>query len=152
MSLKLDEGDWCTDHSILRDATTSFFRGLFDADTAPPLPFPITGMFPQIPISCLDHLFSPPLESEIKDALFAMSPLKAPCLDGLHAHFYQEHLDIVGPSVCSLIQSFFRGEALDPSVNSTGIVLFLKAYPLLAYRSAPNELSEGAKHYGECYY
>ncbi|KAL4319697.1 hypothetical protein GQ457_18G010960 [Hibiscus cannabinus] len=47
MSLMVDNGDWCTDHSILRDAATSFFRGLFDTDTdidSPP-PFSISAKF-----------------------------------------------------------------------------------------------------------
>ncbi|KAK9038002.1 hypothetical protein V6N11_022895 [Hibiscus sabdariffa] len=44
MSLMVDNGDWCTDHSILRDAATSFFRGLFDTDTDSPPSFPISGL------------------------------------------------------------------------------------------------------------
>ncbi|KAK8571189.1 hypothetical protein V6N13_025744 [Hibiscus sabdariffa] len=45
MSLMVDNGDWCTDHSILRDAATSFFRGLFDTDTDSPPSFPISVLF-----------------------------------------------------------------------------------------------------------
>ncbi|KAK8981870.1 hypothetical protein V6N11_049362 [Hibiscus sabdariffa] len=86
------------DHERLRTAATSFFASMFDVDDAPLPPFPFVGFFPPIAETTSASLTMLPQEAEIKATLFDMAPLKAPGLDGIHAHFYQSHWDVVKPT------------------------------------------------------
>ncbi|KAK8586055.1 hypothetical protein V6N13_130581 [Hibiscus sabdariffa] len=97
-SLQLADSEWCTDHERLRTAATSFFASMFDVDDAPLPPFPFVGFFPPIAETTSASLTMLPQEAEIKATLFDMAPLKAPGLDGIHAHFYQSHWDVVKPT------------------------------------------------------
>ncbi|KAK9007277.1 hypothetical protein V6N11_051106 [Hibiscus sabdariffa] len=97
--LKDESGVWCDDDAQLRTAATTYFSSLFAVTDSAPVLYPISGYFPPIDEAVCSSLGSIPLDQEIKDALFSMAPLKAPGLDGLHAHFYQLHWDIVGASI-----------------------------------------------------
>ncbi|GMI70747.1 hypothetical protein HRI_000744000 [Hibiscus trionum] len=55
-----------------------------------------------------------------------MAPLKSPGIGGLYAHFFQHNWNVVGPSICVMIQGLFNGEFLDPEFNKTAIVLIPK--------------------------
>ncbi|KAK8512271.1 hypothetical protein V6N12_031994 [Hibiscus sabdariffa] len=46
--------------------------------------YPIVGYSPPLPSSATNHLDDVPSPLEIREALFDMAPLKAPCPDGLH--------------------------------------------------------------------
>ena len=71
------------------------------------------------------------LDNEIKDreiqqAIFSMSPLKAPRVDGLHAMFYQTQWHIVGESFCKVIKDVFRSQYIPAEINRTLLVLIPK--------------------------
>ncbi|KAK8671251.1 hypothetical protein V6N13_037851 [Hibiscus sabdariffa] len=84
-SLRINDGEWCDDESTLREVVVSYYAGLFSTNGSPPLMFPISGLFPSISDGDFTSLDSIPQDSEIKEALFVMAPLKAPGFDGLHA-------------------------------------------------------------------
>ncbi|KAK8682490.1 hypothetical protein V6N13_054876 [Hibiscus sabdariffa] len=111
-ALKVDDDEWCSDHAYLREVATSFFASLFDVESLSPPVLPLRGQFPSLLIYDLDKLTMISSPTETKDALFDMSPLKAPGIDGLHAHFYQSNWDILGSSVCSFVNSVFVGSLL----------------------------------------
>ena len=83
-------------------------------------------MFPAIPSSYASLLSSDISSDEVKNALFAMKPLKSPGIDGLHAMFFQSQWNVVGPSLTKFVQDLWKGEPLDPFFNRTLISLVPK--------------------------
>ncbi|KAE8679156.1 hypothetical protein F3Y22_tig00111402pilonHSYRG00903 [Hibiscus syriacus] len=114
------------DEVIIHDDAINFFKKLYTLETPPPGKFLLFGCFPNIDTNdaiCLDRI---PDTDEVKNALFAMSRLKSPGADGLHAQFFQKHWDIVGNSITRMIQSTFAGADIDLALNRTIIVLIYK--------------------------
>ncbi|XP_028081678.1 uncharacterized protein LOC114283052 [Camellia sinensis] len=74
-------------------------------------------------------------DEEIKLAAFQLGSLKAPGPDGYPGYFYHWHWDIVGPSLCAAVKSFFRGGFLLKEMNHTNLVLIPKV-------PAPETLSQ----------
>ena len=81
-----------------------------------------------------ERLIRPFREEEVKAALFAMGPTKAPGCDGFHAGFYQRYWELIGPDVTAAILGLLNGGHMPASVNSTVIVLIPK-------------VKKSAKHY-----
>ncbi|KAL4351331.1 hypothetical protein GQ457_06G022400 [Hibiscus cannabinus] len=101
--LFLASGEWCDDDAIFHDEAVLFFRNLFTNDSEVRGTFPLSGHFSDLSAEEMQGLDLVPSMEEIKDSLFAMSPLKSPCSDGLDAHFFQQNWEIVGPSLITKI-------------------------------------------------
>ncbi|XP_013594673.1 PREDICTED: uncharacterized protein LOC106302786 [Brassica oleracea var. oleracea] len=86
---------WLQDEEGLVAIATSYFRQIFESSN----PEDIEEALAQIPTTITgamnDNLTCPVTEWEIKVALFAMHPEKAPGPDGMTAFFYQKFWDIV---------------------------------------------------------
>ena len=67
-----------------------------------------------------------PDKLEIKRAVFAIHPDKAPGPDGFSACFYQSFWDIIGDDVSAEIGSFFTSNTLDGRYNETHVRLIPK--------------------------
>ena len=67
-----------------------------------------------------------PSEDEIKAALWALKPFKAPGPDGLHAGFFQNFWHTVGNSVIDEVQKIFADRRVPEALNSTHIALIPK--------------------------
>lgn len=65
-------------------------------------------------------------DDEVRQAIFSVTPLKAPRVDGIRAKFYETHWDIVSPCVCKMVKDVFSRELLDPALNRTLMVLIPK--------------------------
>lgn len=65
----------------------SFFSKLYSEDNIMPQQYHIWGCFPVIDAESLSFLQGPLDETEIKNIIFSMNPLKALGIDGLHAIF-----------------------------------------------------------------
>lgn len=63
---------------------------------------------------------------EIREAIFAIHPDKAPGPDGFSASFFQSNWDVVGPAITKEIQGFFTTGSLPHAINSTHIRLIPK--------------------------
>ncbi|KAG8501637.1 hypothetical protein CXB51_004070 [Gossypium anomalum] len=125
LALRISNGEWCSDQSILSDEALKFFEKLYgekpSAKSNPPFNF-----FSRLKEQDIDFLQKPVLNEEIKKALFNMAPLKAPRSDGFHAHFFQSQWDLVGGAVCEWVQGIFAGNKIEEALNNTLIVLILK--------------------------
>ncbi|XP_041995567.1 uncharacterized protein LOC121745649 [Salvia splendens] len=88
--------------------------------------FRIRGHFPAIRNEDMAVLGTQVKREEIKVALFEMAPNKVPGVDGLHAAFFKSQWEVVGDSVCSMIQRIFNGAPIEPELNRTSIVLIPK--------------------------
>ena len=71
-------------------------------------------------------LLSAPSETEIKEAVFAIHPEKAPGLDGMTSLFYQNFWSVIGKDIVSTVQDFFTTGDLDERMNQTNICLIPK--------------------------
>jgi hypothetical protein len=68
-------------------------------------------------------LIAPFEESEIKQTLFQMFPLKASGPDGYPAQFFQKHWDLCGGEVTSAVLRILRGEEIPEGINKTFVLL-----------------------------
>lgn len=64
--------------------------------------------------------------NEVFNAISSIGSIKAPCLDGIHAAFFQSFWDIVGNSVFDIVNGFFQNCSSLSSINHTNIVLIPK--------------------------
>ncbi len=67
-----------------------------------------------------------PSHVEIKETIFGMYNLKALGPDGLPALFYKKYWPIVGDSIISTVQIFFRSSHMLKEVNSSFIIVIPK--------------------------
>ena len=72
-------------------------------------------------------LTSLPSVDDIKKALFAIHPDKAPGPDGFSACFFQSNWTAVGATIVTEIQSFFRSGIMPDSINTTHVRLIAKS-------------------------
>lgn len=78
---------------------------------------------------------------EVYDALFAMFPLKAPGIDGLHAQFYQSQWSVVGDSLFNMVRRGFELGEVEKYLIRTLIVLIPKVVgPKVVMRFHPISL------------
>ncbi|KAH1130005.1 hypothetical protein J1N35_001383, partial [Gossypium stocksii] len=63
---------------------------------------------------------------EIKEALFAMAPLKAPGSDGFHALFFQKQWNTIGGAIYDWVRKVFDEKPIESNLNNTFIVLIPK--------------------------
>lgn len=124
LALRISNGEWCSDQSILSDEATKFFEKLYgEKPSAKSTPLNIFSLLKEQDI---DFLKKPVLNDEIKKALFDMAPLKAPGSDGFHARFFQSQWDLLGGAVCEWVQGIFAGNKIEEALNNTFIVLIPK--------------------------
>jgi hypothetical protein len=82
-----------------------------------------------------ERLIQPFDDTEVKQALFQMYPLKAPGPDGFPAHFFQKHWDLCGGEVTMAVLRILRGEDSPAGINQTFVVLMPKV-------ASPEELGQ----------
>ncbi|KAA3472023.1 reverse transcriptase [Gossypium australe] len=125
MSLRVDNGDWCSDQNILQKKAVEFFGELYGE--VPTISRATSkNSFPHLKPSEIMLLETPISNEEIKKAMFDMAPLKAPGSDGYHALFFQSQWDTLGNDVCQWVKSVFEGRPIEPELNNTLIVLIPK--------------------------
>ncbi|KAA3486878.1 LINE-1 reverse transcriptase isogeny [Gossypium australe] len=125
MSLRVDNGDWCSDQTILQNKAVEFFEKLYGEVPTVLRDTPNNG-FPCLNPSEITFLEATILNEEIKRTLFDMAPLKAPGSDGYHTLFFQSKWDILGNDVCQWVKNVFDGRPIEPELNNTLIVLIPK--------------------------
>ncbi|CAJ2645411.1 unnamed protein product [Trifolium pratense] len=74
----------------------------------------------------IDALAAPITNDEVKNALFEMSPWKAPGPDGFPAGFYQKSWNIVGDTMCNFVRRVWDFPSEIGMVNKTDICLIPK--------------------------
>uniref|UniRef100_A0A803MUG8 Uncharacterized protein n=1 Tax=Chenopodium quinoa TaxID=63459 RepID=A0A803MUG8_CHEQI len=71
-------------------------------------------------------LTTPYSKEEVHQALKKMHPSKAPCLDGIHAVFYQRFWYIDGDDVSRFVTGILNGNPILDLTNATNIALIPK--------------------------
>ena len=123
----LDEnGNIVEDEKGLVAIATSYFRQIFESSN----PEDIEEALAQVPSTITgamnDNLIAPVTEWEVKLALFAMHPEKAPGPDGMTALFYQKFWDIVKEDLTLMVNQFLFEGTMASGLNDTNICLIPK--------------------------
>ncbi|XP_019178300.1 PREDICTED: uncharacterized protein LOC109173514 [Ipomoea nil] len=103
------------------DANTKFYHSGLSCDD------PLFGVLaPRVTLEQNVMLNRPFENNEVKEALFAMYPDKAPGPDGLNPGFYQQFWEIVGGDVSGFITNALNSCVFPEGLNDTNIVLIPK--------------------------
>ena len=114
----------------IRQIGTSFFTSLYmdDNDVMPNVN--LGYRFPELSKADIQSIGRKISLEEVKRALFAMGPMKAPGPDGLNLLFFQSKWETLGMSLLSKVDLIFENKEEISSVNETNIVLIPKTdYP-----------------------
>ncbi|XP_019200030.1 PREDICTED: uncharacterized protein LOC109193611 [Ipomoea nil] len=123
--LRDDSGIWITDETALRDHIRRYFGDLFTTDQSHSATLP-RGRYPIIHEDVWREVNKTFSLEEIKQALFDMSPCKAPGPDGFSAGSYQQAWQTVGDSIIAYAKEFFENGILTEGSNDTVITLIPK--------------------------
>ena len=119
-------GNWVETEDGIEKLATYYFADLFTAslpeDREEAFRFTTAKVTHEMNIS----LTSIPSEAEIKEAVFAIHPEKAPGPDGMTSLFYQRFWNVIGKDIVSTVQDFFATGELDERMNQTNICLIPK--------------------------
>ncbi|XP_048594891.1 uncharacterized protein LOC106358645 [Brassica napus] len=132
----LDEnGAMVEDEEGLVAIATGYFRQIFESSD----PEDIEDALSQVPATITgdmnNNLTAPVSEWEIKLALFAMHPEKAPGPDGMTALFYQKSWDIIKEDLTLMVNKFLFEGTMATGLNDTNICLIPKT-------TRPNEMAQ----------
>ena len=128
-------GNIVEDEEGLVAIATSYFRQIFESSN----PEDIEEALAQVPTTITgamnENLTAPVTEREVKLALFAMHPEKAPGPDGMTALFYQKFWDIVKDDLTLMVNKFLFEGTMAKGLNDTNICLIPKT-------TRPNEMAQ----------
>lgn len=116
-TLILEDGQWCYDDDKIKGEVLDFFHILYTNEGMVNGSFPFKNYFPGIASNFMMDLTKSVSVQEVYDALFGMSPLKAPGVDGLHAQFYQSQWNVVGHGLVSLVKNGFATGEIENFFN-----------------------------------
>lgn len=123
----LDEnGVWKKGREEICEVVKRYFVGLFATDNPVQMEEALAGLHTCVSDEMNEALVRTPSGEEVREAMFAMHPNKAPGIDGHHALFFQKFWHIMGPDIISFVQSWWCGEVDLDEVNRTCIVLIPK--------------------------
>ncbi|XP_019176335.1 PREDICTED: uncharacterized protein LOC109171734 [Ipomoea nil] len=115
-----DQGD------AMRTVILDYYRDIFSSNQAEMDGSFYANILPRVSHTQNDALLRPFEKAEVKTALFAMFPDKAPGPDGMNPRFYQHFWDVVGEDVSDFIVDCLNTRSLPASLNATDIVLIPK--------------------------
>ena len=111
---------------ILKAKAVEFFSRLYADEGEATRQWQLSGHIPTLTMEEVEALAAQVTKDEVQNAVFQMSPLKAPGMDGIQALFFQKHWSVVGESLFLAIKDIFDGGSIDEAVCKTLIVLIPK--------------------------
>jgi hypothetical protein len=126
LMLRNSDGQWIEEVDQLQRMMNDFYQHLFLANH-----YSMEWSKTNITYPCLEEneiaaLAAPITNKEVKNALFEMSPWKAPGPDGFPAGFYQKSWNIVGDTMCDFVRTVWDNPSKISEVNKTDICLIPK--------------------------
>ncbi|XP_019196029.1 PREDICTED: uncharacterized protein LOC109189860 [Ipomoea nil] len=126
LRLKYDLGRW-VDGDALKPVVMNYYNGIFTANPAvvdgADFFASVTPCVTQSHNEWLNRPFDP---GEVKAALFAMFPDKAPGPDAMNPGFYQQFWDVVGMDVTDFVLDCLNSGSLPHGLNESNIVFIPK--------------------------
>ncbi len=124
--LRDSDGQWQTDQGVIGTMAVDYFQNLFTTSSPHAISEVTSQVDPVVSEEMNEILLTSFTEDEIRQALFQMSPSKAPGPDGMTALFFQKYWNIVGPDVIDAVLDFLNTGKMLSSINFTNIVLIPK--------------------------
>ena len=128
------DGRWLYDIEDIKQQATNFFSKLYTSEQEVYESYHVCGNFLPIDKYRMTILDNEIKDREIQQAIFSMSPLKVPGVDGLHAMFYQTQWHIVGESFCKVIKDVFRSQYIPAEINRILLVLIPKTENPISFK------------------
>lgn len=100
-SLCNDEGAWVTDQADMKSMAINYFDNIYEESIAHCNQYSQSDCFPHPDQNLLEEVAVPFSSEQVRSALFAMWPWKAPGVDSLQAGFYRSNWYVVGADVSS---------------------------------------------------
>jgi len=123
--LKNDVGVW-VEGDAMKPVVLDYFENIFKSSGASMLDSFFTSVNPRVSQADNEHLLRSVEHEEIKAALFAMFPDKAPGPDGMNPGFYQHYWDVVGADVSDFVINCLNTCSFPAGLNDTNVVLIPK--------------------------
>ncbi|KAL1191046.1 putative ribonuclease H protein [Cardamine amara subsp. amara] len=117
---------WEESEKGMEDIASGYFRELFSKSNTSGIEETVQVLQPLITESMNRVLTKVITEKEVKNALFAMHPEKAPGPDGMTALFYQRFWYSIKDDLVQMVKDFFNSENFDQRLNETNIWLIPK--------------------------
>ena len=114
-----DNGNVVEDEEGLVAIATSYFRQIFESANPEDIAEALENVSTTITGPINEDLTAPVTEWEVKLALFAMHPEKAPEPDGMTALFYQKFWDIVKEDLTRMVNQFLFDGTMAQGLNDT---------------------------------
>ena len=95
---------------ILKAKVVEFFSRLYADEGEATRQWQLSGHFPILTMEEVEALAAQVTKDEVQNAIFQMSPVKAPGMDGIQALFFQKHWIVVGESLFLAIKDIFDGD------------------------------------------
>jgi hypothetical protein len=124
--LKNDQNDWVENEEDLKNMVNGYYQSLFARPDNNIQWRQTKYSYPNIGEEEYASLKENINNIEVKNALFAMAPWKAPGPDGFPADFYQHGWRDVGSSICDFVKSAWHNPVSVATVNLTDICLIPK--------------------------
>lgn len=112
-----NEGGWLYDNNALRELAYNYYVKLFSEETNGQRGQTLESNFEKIPDELFEILNMEISNEEVKEALFSMSPFKAPGSDGFQPIFFQKEWETVSQDLISFVKKVYEGQAKITSVN-----------------------------------
>lgn len=126
LALKNEKGDLEGNDVQIKNMIQNHFMKLYTHDQSSTQVCSISNGFPTNTNQVDASFYRTISQEEVKDAVFSMTPFKAPGPDGFHAGFYQNAWDVVGEDVTSMVERFIEFGDLQEGMNDTLITLIPK--------------------------
>ncbi|MCH79377.1 putative non-LTR retroelement reverse transcriptase [Trifolium medium] len=124
LMLRNEQGEWIEDRAQLHGLVTNYYKKLFNINRSGCNWSQTAISYPEMEAEDMQRLNAPIVNEEVRQAVFSMSPWKAPGPDGFP--FYQKSWDIVGGTVCEFVKSVWMNPSEVALVNQTDICLIPK--------------------------
>ncbi|KAL8119749.1 hypothetical protein AgCh_017015 [Apium graveolens] len=123
--LKDENGEWRDKEEEIQGLITEYFQNIFRTSGSEERLSDRIG-FKKLTEQQKQMLMLPICDEEVREAIFAMHPDKAPGMDGLNPSFFQTYWSIVGQDVCMFCRRFFETGEIPENLNTTLVCLIPK--------------------------
>ncbi|XP_019172447.1 PREDICTED: uncharacterized protein LOC109167833 [Ipomoea nil] len=123
--LKGVDGSWVS-KGAMNAVIIDYFADIFKSSNAPSHSDFFDTILPRVSELQNESLLKPFVAEEVKEALFAMFPDKAPGPNGMNPGFYQHFWGVVGPEVIMFVLNCLNSGVFPEGLNDSNVVLIPK--------------------------
>lgn len=119
-------GNWVESEEGIEALASEYFANLFTASVPQDREEAFRFTTAKVSQEMNEMLIREPTDEEIRKAMFAIHPEKAPGPDGMTSLFYQRFWKLIGPDIVRMVKAFFNSGELDERINQKNICLIPK--------------------------